>query len=302
MSIIVKNTFKILSITTILATLIFSGCKKEEFYFGNMKTPSSLSLATTIQGVSTSNPYGDGSGKVTITLSAGNVINYKVDFGDGQTKMLSSGSYVYKYNNPGTAEYIITVNAVGTGGIVSTTTTKIKVFVAFEIPADILQNLTGGSSKTWICDKEASAHFGVGPIDTFYPDWYAATPNQRDPEVYNDEITFTKGPIGNITMVLDNKGQTFVIGAALPYYGLTGAEGVFAINTSGSKNLVFMGATSASTSANSTRIQFMVPGNGLVNVGLGSNTYEILSLSETNMNLRTIGADGNAWYQKLKVK
>jgi hypothetical protein len=35
---------------------------------------------------------------------------------------------------------------------------------------------------------------------------------------------------------------------------------------------------------------------------MGSTNYEILSLTATTMNLRTIGKDGLAWYQKLKVK
>lgn len=63
-----------------------------------------------------------------------------------------------------------------------------------------------------------------------------------------------------------------------------------------------MDATSASTSANSTRIQFVVPGNGIVNFGTGGTTYEILSISTNNINIRNIGIDGNAWYQKLKAK
>jgi hypothetical protein len=72
--------------------------------------------------------------------------------------------------------------------------------------------------------------------------------------------------------------------------------------TKGVKKLSFMNATSASTPANSTKIEFSVPGNGLVCIGMGSTNYEILSLTATTMNLRTIGKDGLAWYQKLKVK
>jgi hypothetical protein len=37
-------------------------------------------------------------------------------------------------------------------------------------------------------------------------------------------------------------------------------------------------------------------------VGAGSNMYEIISITSTTMTLRTIGADGNAWYQMFKVK
>jgi hypothetical protein len=92
------------------------------------------------------------------------------------------------------------------------------------------------------------------------------------------------------------------LGAAVSYYSLTGAEGQFPIVTSGVKRLSFMNATSNSTAAVSTRIQFSVPGNGLVMVGAGSNMYEIISITSTTMTLRTIGADGNAWYQMFKVK
>ena len=103
-------------------------------------------------------------------------------------------------------------------------------------------------------------------------------------------------------MDLDNKGNTFVLGAAVSYYGLTGGEGQFPIATAGAKRLSFMNATSNSTAAISTRIQFSVPGNGLVMVGAGSNMYEIISITSTTMTLRTIGVDGNAWYQMFKVK
>lgn len=231
------------------------------------------------------------------------MLNYKVDFGDGKVQMLPSGTIQYKYTMPGVNEFTISVNAVGTAGVVSTISKKIKVFVAFEIPAAILQNLTGGASKKWMCDKDADAHFGVGPNDGFAPIWYAAGPNSRAADgFYDDEITFGKDANNQITMDVDNKGNTFVLGAAVGFYGLTGAEGQFPIMSKGVKKLSFMNATSASTPANSTRIEFSVPGNGLVCIGMGSTNYEILSLTATTMNLRTIGKDGLAWYQKLKVK
>ena len=103
-------------------------------------------------------------------------------------------------------------------------------------------------------------------------------------------------------MNVDNKGQSFVIGAAATYYGLANAEACRDLSTGGNKKLAFMDATSGSSSSVSTRIQFMVPGNGIVNFGTGGNTYEILSISATKIHIRNIGVDGNAWYQKLKVK
>jgi hypothetical protein len=298
-----KNKFKLLGLFSLLVIFGFTSCQKEEYSFGSMKTPTALVLTTTVAGVDNANPSGNGTGLVTINVKATDALTYKVDFGDGNTEMVPSGVITYKYTSPGTSDYNITVNAIGTGGIISNTSKKITVYVAFTIPTAILQNLTGGSSKIWMCDKAADAHFGVGPSDAFAPIWYAAGPNSRAADgFYDDEVTFSKDANNNVSMDLDNKGTTFVLGAAVSYYGLSGPEAQYPIATKGVKRLSFMDATSSSTAANSTRIQFMVPGNGLVLIGMGSNKYEILALTSTTMILRTIGADGNSWYEKLKVK
>lgn len=304
-----KNLYKIIGLFSLLVILSITGCKKEEYSFGAMKTPSALALTTTVVGVDNANPTGNGSGAVTINITATNAITYNVDFGDGNIALVPSGKITYKYTTPGVKKYTITVNAIGTGGIISTISKSVTVYVAFEIPTSILANLTGGSSKVWIADKATPGHFGVGPgpnqgsNETFFPSWYAAGPDSRASDgFYDDEITFSKDANNNVSMDLDNKGNTFVLGAAVSYYGLSGGEGQFPITTLGVKRLSFMNATSTSTPDISTRIQFSVPGNGLVMVGAGSNMYEIITLTSTSMTLRTIGADGNAWYQMFKVK
>jgi hypothetical protein len=304
-----KNLYKIIGLFSLLVILSITGCKKEEYSFGAMKTPSDLALTTTVVGLDNANPTGNGTGAVSINMTATNAITYNVDFGDGNIALVPSGKITYKYTTPGVAKYTITVNAIGTGGIISTISKSVTVFVAFEIPTTILTNLTGSGSKVWVADKEAPGHFGVGPgpsqgaNETFFPSWYAAAPNERVADgTYDDEVTFSKDANNNVSIDLDNKGNTFVLKDALSYYGLTGAEGQFPIATLGVKRLSFMNATSNSTAAISTRIQFSVPGNGLVMVGAGSNMYEIISITSTTMTLRTIGADGNAWYQMFKVK
>jgi hypothetical protein len=283
--------------------LITTGCEKAEYAFGDIITPSGLTLTTAIEGVNTANPDGNGTGRVLVTAKAAGALSYKVDFGDGNTQLAPSGVINYKYATPGVNEYTITVSAIGTGGTVTNLSKKIKVFVAFEIPTAILQSLTGTGSRVWVCDKDADAHFGVGPSDAFVPIWYAASPNSRAADgFYDDEITFSRDATNQVSMNVDNKGMTFVLGAAVGYYGLAGPEGPYPIVTAGVKKLSFMDAVSASTSANSTRIQFTVPDKGIVCIGLGSKTYEILSITATQMHLRTIGADGNSWFQKFKVK
>lgn len=296
-------------ITNIKSVLLFFfvvsaaiSCKKNTYTLGDLKTPAGLTLTTAIAGVDAANPDGNGSGNVLITATATNAITYNIDFGDGNTKILQAGTIAYKYTNPGTNEYTIVVTAIGTGGITSTISKKVKVFVAFSIPSSIVQFLTNGSSKTWMTDRNTDGHFGVGPNDGYFPLWYSATPNSRDACAYDDEITFSKDANDNISMTIDNKGQSFAIGAASAYYGFSGGDNCFAISTAGSKKLTFMNATSNSTTSNSTRIQFVVPGNGIINFGTGGNTYEILAITATSISLRNIGIDGNAWYQKLKNK
>jgi len=283
--------------------LVATGCEKTEYSFGDIITPLGLTLTATVEGVNASNPDGNGTGRVQVTTKADKALSYKIDFGDGNVQLVPSGVITYKYATPGVNEFTITVSAIGTGGTVTNLSKKVKVFVAFEIPTVILQNLTGTGSRVWVFDKDADAHFGVGPSDAFGSIWYAASPNSRAADgFYDDEITFTRDASNQVSMNVDNKGMTFVLGAAVGYYGLTGPEGQYPIVTAGLKKLSFMDAVSASTSANSTRIQFMVPDKGIVCIGMGSKSYEILSISATQMHLRTIGADGNSWYQKLKVK
>lgn len=283
--------------------LAFTACKKAEYSIGDIVAPSNLVLTTTVTGSTASNPLGDSTGKVSLIIKADNALTYKIDFGDGTNpQLVPSGVITYKYGAPGLAEYNITVNAIGTAGAISTITKKVKVYVNFVIPADVLNGLTGGSSKTWQTDRNAAGHFGVGPNNEFSPIWYAATPNSREACAYDDDITFSKDANDNISMTIDNKGASFSIGAATAFYGFSGGDGCYSINTGGTRRLIFGDATSASTPAQSRRIQFTVPGNGIINFGTGGTTYEILSISPTQVHLRNIGADGNSWYQKLIKK
>ncbi len=286
-----------------------TGCKKEEYAFGDLKAPTDLTLTTEIIGVSAATPDGDGSGSVKITATSKNALTYNIDFGDGVTRVVPAGTLMYKFTTSGTTTYTITVNAIGTGGSISTISKQVKVFVAFEIPPAIVAAFTDGASKVWVTDKNALGHFGVGPTDAaafpitalFTPFWYEATPNTREACAYDDEITFTK--TGNtISMSVNNKGTSFSTAAATGFYGFIGGDGCYAINTGGTKVLAFSDATSGSTSAVSTKIQFRVPGNGIINFGTGGTTYEIISYTANTMFIRNVGTDGNAWYQKLIKK
>jgi hypothetical protein len=295
-----KKSIKIFSAFA-LVMAVLAGCKKDKYSFGEVTAPTGLTLNANVVGTNGANPNGDGTGKVDITASAGKVLSYVFDYGDGSTETLPTGTVTHKYNTPGTTTYTITVKAVGTGGALSTLSKQVTVQVNFVIPAAIVTSLTNDASRIWISDRNADGHFGVGPADGFTPSYYAAPPNTREACAYDDEVTFTKMPNGQISMALNNMGQSMSIAAATAYYGFGGPDGCYAIPAT-TQVLSFMDATSASTPANSTRIQFKVPGKGNIIFGTGGTTYEILSVSATNLFIRNIGIDGLAWYQKLRVK
>jgi hypothetical protein len=300
------NNIKSLILVFLITGITISSCKKTEYSFGDLVSPSDVVLTTTVAGVTTATPNGNGTGKVSITTTANNAITYKIDFGDGVTKLVPSGSIEYQYLTPGTNEFTIVVNVIGTAGIISTSSKKVKVFVDFQIPTAIVTSLAGTSSKVWIADKDAPGHFGNGPISAYEPFWYKADPNSRAGCAYDDEMTFSKDANNNIYVTVDNKGTSDIIAAAVGFYGFSAAVtgDCYALNTlsAGAKKLTFSNANTGSTSANSTQIQFNVPGNGILNWGTGTNSYEIISYTQNTMLLRTIGIDGNSWYQRLKVK
>jgi hypothetical protein len=294
------TNIKLISFVFLAVILGLSSCEKKEYSFGDLTAPSNLTLEATVVGTNTDNPDGNGTGRVFISLTANDKISYKVNFGDGDSLILHSDTLTYKYKTPGTNEYTLTVNAIGTGGTTSTISTKVKVFVAFKIPSYIVEALTANTSKVWMIDKNVAGHFGVGPTSSFFPDWWQIGANDAvKAAAYDDEVTFAKDELDNIHMTVDNKGQSFLTGAATSFYGFSGADGGYALVTGQTKKLGFMDATSASTSSNSTRIQFTVPGDGIIIFGTGGTTYEIISVSSTSLFVRNIGADGNAWYQRL---
>lgn len=288
-----------------LATLaLLSACKKTQYTFGPIITPTNINITTTLQGVTSTNPTGDGSGNISIAVTATNALAYKIFWGTGDSTLTTSGTASYKYTKLDTNTYTITVNAIGTAGSTSTLSKQIKILYKYQIPTNIVSLLTNGSTKNWMVAKDTTGHFGVGPATDFTADYYKAAPNEKaaTPCAYAGTITFTQASSNSITMNDNNLGSSFLIAAATGFYGQSGGDGCYVVATGGVKTLGFASANTGSNSSNSTGVVFTVPGTGLVNFGTGGTTYEILSLSSTVMVLRNIGIDSNAWYQILRAK
>jgi hypothetical protein len=296
-----RSYIKYISLAGLLVIIIAVGCEKK-YSFGSIITPGNLSVTAAIQGATTASPAGDGSGNVTITATATGALAYKIYFGTGDSAVSESGVFTYKYTTLDTNQYTVVVNAIGTGGAMSTISTQIKVYYLFQIPAAIDSALTNGSSKSWMVARDTAGNFGVGPTTTFTPDYYSAAPNQEPGCGYAPVITFTHVSANNISINVNNQGSSFIIAAATAFYGQSGGDGCYPVTTGGTKTVTFgTDRFAGSNSSNSTGIQMTIPGNGLINFGTGANTYEVLYLSSTVIALRDIGIDGNAWYQILKA-
>jgi len=296
-----RNSFKYILSFVLITVITIIACKKTDYSFGKIVTPNNVAISTTIQGADATHPGGDGSGNVTITVTATNALAYKIYFGNGDSALSTSGTLTYKYTTLDTNQYTISVNAIGTGGATSTQTKQIKVYYLFQIPAPIDAALTGGTSRSWMAAKDSAGNFGVGPTTSFTPDYYSSAPNEKPSCAYGSVITFTHVGTNVISINVNNQGSSFVIGAATAFYGQSGGDGCYPITTGGTKTVTFgTDQFTGSSPSNSTGIQMTIPGNGIINFGTGAKTYEVLFLSSKVMTLRAIGSDGLAWYTVLK--
>ena len=76
------NTY--ISVMLVGLILIFTGCQEDEYRLGTLTTPTNVNLTFEVIGVDAENPYGDGSGLVSFSASADNVITFNYIFGDGK--------------------------------------------------------------------------------------------------------------------------------------------------------------------------------------------------------------------------
>lgn len=286
-----KNIFKI---ALILALVFTSSCTQEEYEFGALTSPSDITIVAELAGKTTAKPNGDGSGKVNFTVTGKNVLTYKFVFSDSQSKTSPSGKASFTYETLGTNKFVVTVVAYGAGGVSSTKTVEVEVFVAYTPPADLVTMLTANSSRTWRIKAEGPGHLGNSPADVLLgPSWYSAAPNDKAAwECYDDRFVFkSNGDFQHIT-----NGKTFgkLTAMAADLGGNQGRTGD-AYDDSIFDLADYTDKWSLSAPGGKETLSFSSIGYPGYYVG-GNHKYTILSRSENEMSLRTIGADGNGWY------
>jgi beta-glucanase (GH16 family) len=293
------------SINYIISTLLLLvlSCSEET---PEMLTPSNL--------VVTSDISNDGSGKVTFQATATNASSFTFDFGDGTSEESLSGNVVKFYDMGGQNTYSVTVTANGDGGKSVSETIQIEVNVdggSSEF-AEIISLLTNDDSKTWYLSAAEPGHLGVGPAregidgDWWYPKWYSAQAFEKcgSPDsdcLCDDELTFSVD--GNVmSYSLDNKGQTFFNSAHKGVVGGTEVDDFcYDFDTSGTKTVSLSSVQGNVPEAETTGTQIDFSDAGFMGYYVGSSTYEILSISEDLLYVRTYDAlnPDLAWYHRF---
>ncbi|MBB6459078.1 hypothetical protein [Flammeovirga kamogawensis] len=169
-------------------------------------------------------------------------------------------------------------------------------------------NLTGGidsiNGKVWKFERFVIAHNGLGPVETQTPDWWKSAKNQK-PTLghYDDELTFN---LYNFKYDLNNNGDSHVLPAAKDLF-MANYGGTVKIDAGGDG---FNIATDLTTTDWKWAItekdgkKFLeLKGDAFLSWYVGdSKEFEIIELTAEHLYLRTIGADGNAWYYGFAPK
>jgi len=296
----------------IASLFILVSCQDDLETFGDIDAPTNLVVNSVIQGATSSEPYGDGSGKVDFVATATNAISYKYIFSDGDTKQAPSGILNKRFTQSGTNVYTVTVVASGKGGVSTSTTFEIEVFSLFE-DDEAVQFLTDGSSKTWYWAAAEQGHLGVGQNNNdetgnYYANYYQAVPFEKAGStdsscLYENELTFSL--VGGVLKYeLDNGGNTFFNTAYQDVVGGTqGFDYCYAYDTSGLKTVSLSPSESfvtqnaeAATQTRGTMMNFS--DNGFMGYYIGATSYEILSITNNRMVVRAVMGNNAAlaWY------
>jgi hypothetical protein len=184
---------------------VLHSCQDDDIDIGDIVAPSNLDFSVTyIDDGQESTAPGLGSGEVVFSANADNAISYQFII-QGQTKLQSSGSVSHIFTTLGTNTYTVTAIAFGTGGASASKSIDIEVQALYAPPADLLEMLTGGSSRSFRIHYEVPNYFGLGPVGTerlgeYYPN--GGTPDKSNTGMYDDRYIFNID--GTFTHITDS--------------------------------------------------------------------------------------------------
>ncbi|WP_397363059.1 family 16 glycosylhydrolase [Olleya sp. R77988] len=315
-----KN-LKYLFLSIFGAALLFTACQDDDATFGDIVVPTNVAVTAEIVGQDATNPNGDGSGFVNFVATADNAITYQYNFGDGNSEASPSGAITHRFTNVGVNTYTVVVNAVGTGGVKTSTSIEVDVFSSFTDPEaeNFLSGQNVGDSKTWYWAANLPLHVGLGPVDEDYGNgeyayeawWNGIQPFDDEKScMYTNEFVFTRTADG-ITFE-QTVGPAFVPGTYASILGVAGdvCHGDDVATTMfGVKNVSFFPSSSLAATQGSYNDQpyrqssFNISDGGFMGWYAGSVTYDIISISDSELHVRFIQEGGGfAWYAKYQTQ
>lgn len=215
-----------------LFMIVFTACEEDSYEFGPITSPTNLQVNVEIVGSSTENPNGDGTGVVYFTASAENAISYEFIIEGESIAVTTSGILEHTFYTVGVNSYEVIVIASGTAGNSTSTALSVEVLATYAPPAELVEALTGGSSKTWRVKSDVQNHFGLGPPGGLIPcEWYGAGPEEKtgvgtydDRWIINSDGTINHVTNGNIF------GRTAQVHADLGNNGTGSIDGADILN------------------------------------------------------------------------
>lgn len=305
-----KKTLKNLTKFLMLLVLV-SSCQEDDKTFGAIVTPSNLTISYEIVGKDAANPDGNGSGKVKLKATADNATSYKFLFSDETSENSPTGEYTKQFTKNGVNTYTVTAVAYGTGGTATNTSIEVTVYSDFSDP-EAVQFLTAGSTKTWYWAASKQGHLGVGPNDNSednaIPKYYGAAPFEKEAGssscLYLEKLIFSLDG-ETIKFKLDTNGSVFFNSAYNSVGGSSATDDqCLAYDTSALKT-VSLGPSNSVVPTGKTRGTSMTfTDNGFMGYYVGATTYEILKITETEMQVRTVMGNNPAlaWYHTFTTK
>lgn len=181
----------------LLGLVLLISCQEEEPELQTIVVPMNLTV--------NANVFNDQSGNVSVSPSASDALYFHVIFTQGETPIvLSPGETAnFRFTQSGQYQAPVTVIAFGAGGVSSSTTVFLDLDVRLFIDQATLEMIGGSGEKRWVWDQTVGGHFGVGPLTNDFPEFFSAGPNQLDPCLYDDVLTFSYDDNDNYTFSLD---------------------------------------------------------------------------------------------------
>lgn len=275
-------TYKKFVFALIALTVLFVSCQEDDTPFGDVFAPTNLTASVNVAE--------DLSGNVSITPNAEFAINFHVYFKpDADPVVVSPGETAnFRYTDTGEYSQEIVVIAYGRGGSASSISLSIDLNVILMIDQEILQNLAGapGQGKSWVWNASTTGHFGVGDPAVDFANYFIATPNQLNPCLYDDVLTFTYDGMGDYNYRLETSDASYINWAEIKRFFPNDTPGQFNDECRDLSPFVSLDTSFVVLDDPDTGASVLTLENSFLSYWAGIEEYEIISLTADELLVR----------------